>query len=208
VTNGPAPRLVIFDMDDVLCRYDLDTRLAVLSGASGRSPKEVRAALWDSGFEDHSDAGGFPDGASYLAAFSQKLGADVGRAQWIAARRAAMTVDHALLDLVRTIGRRAKLALFTNNGPLLKDTLAEIMPVFSEVFGAELYCSCEFAAKKPDPVTYLRLLERLGFKPGEAYFIDDKPANVEGALAAGLLAHHYTSRAAFEREARDLGLLP
>ena len=33
------PRLVIFDMDDVLCHYDLGRRLRALSQISGKTPR-------------------------------------------------------------------------------------------------------------------------------------------------------------------------
>ena len=55
------PRLVIFDMDDVLCHYDLGRRLRALSQISGKTPRDIRAAIWDSGFEDDADSGGYPD---------------------------------------------------------------------------------------------------------------------------------------------------
>jgi putative hydrolase of the HAD superfamily len=54
------PRLVIFDMDDVLCHYDLGRRLRALSQISGKTPRDIRAAIWDSGFEDDADSGAIP----------------------------------------------------------------------------------------------------------------------------------------------------
>ena len=64
------PRLVIFDMDDVLCHYDLGRRLRALSQISGKTPRDIRAAIWDSGFEDDADSGGYPDADTYLVDFS------------------------------------------------------------------------------------------------------------------------------------------
>ena len=101
-----APRLVIFDMDDVLCRYDLGRRLRALSRLSGRTPRDIRTAIWDSGFEDDADSGGYPDVQHYLAEFGQRLGCDISLEQWIAARREAMVPDAAVLELARRkIGR-------------------------------------------------------------------------------------------------------
>ena len=51
------PGLVIFDMDDVLCRYELGRRLRALGAIANKNPRDIRAAIWDSGFEDESDAG-------------------------------------------------------------------------------------------------------------------------------------------------------
>jgi FMN phosphatase YigB (HAD superfamily) len=95
-----VPDLVIFDMDDVLCRYDLGKRLRVLSRFSGRSPRDIRAAIWDSGFEDDSDAGCIgedfycccelkarkPDPAAYLRLL-ERLKVDAGRCLFIDDKR-------------------------------------------------------------------------------------------------------------------------
>jgi hypothetical protein len=41
-------RAVVFDMDDVLCRYRIERRLALLSKWSGRSAEAIFAAIWGS----------------------------------------------------------------------------------------------------------------------------------------------------------------
>jgi putative hydrolase of the HAD superfamily len=68
-----AIQIAIFDLDDVLCRYDLGRRLRVLSQISGKMPRDIRAALWDSGFEDAADAGHYPTPQDYLAEFGRWL---------------------------------------------------------------------------------------------------------------------------------------
>jgi putative hydrolase of the HAD superfamily len=200
------PRLVIFDMDDVLCRYDLARRLEVLSEISGKMPSDIRAAIWDSGFEDESDAGAYPTSAEYLAGFAERLGYSISRQEWVKARRAAMTPNSQVLKLAADIRSRARIVLHTNNGPLLKEALPEIFPEAAKVFGDERYCSYEFGAKKPDALSYTRLLDRLGVAPQDSWFIDDKPANVEGARMVGLKAHHFAGHDGLARAARRLGL--
>jgi glucose-1-phosphatase len=200
------PRLVIFDMDDVLCRYDLGRRLRALSAVSGKSPRDIRAAIWDSGFEDESDAGRYPESEIYLAEFASRLGHALSKPQWIAARRISMTPDIDVLNFAARCTGTGKIALFTNNGPLLKESLPEIFPEASRLFGSDCYCSYEFGAKKPDPEVYRRLLDRLGTGPEQSWFIDDKKSNVEGARVAGLEAHRFVNYAALAKRAGELGL--
>ena len=45
--------------------------------------------------------------------------------------------------------------------------------------------------RKPDVATYEWVVADAGIPPAETLFIDDNPANVEGARAAGLRAHHH-----------------
>lgn len=199
--------IAIFDLDDVLCRYDLGARLRALSRISGKTPRDIRAALWDSGFEDAADAGRYQSSEEYLAEFGRRLGHQISRAQWIEARRAAIVPWPDMLALARRIAAHKRVALFTNNGPSMKDGLAEIFPEAAEIFGADCYFSFEFSTKKPDPESYRRLMQRLGIAAGDAWFTDDKKSNVEGARIAGLVAYHFVSLDALHREALKLHLI-
>jgi putative hydrolase of the HAD superfamily len=199
-----APKVVIFDMDDVLCHYDLGRRLKALSEITGKEPRDIRAALWDSGFEDEADAGSFTDPDDYLWQFSVKLGYPVTRSEWIKARRESMLPSEEVLELARKISGNTRVVIYSDNGPLVKESLEELFPEAAAIF-TERYCSFEFGAKKPEPESFAKLLEKLGVSAREAWFIDDKKSNVKGALMAGLNAHHYRTFDALANDARELG---
>jgi glucose-1-phosphatase len=198
------PRLVIFDMDDVLCHYDLGRRLRALSQRSGKTPRDIRAAIWDSGFEEDADSGGYPDADVYLSEFSQRIGYPISKAEWIAARRESMIPSADVLALAKTIGRVSRIAIYTNNGPIVKNALDDLFPEAAAVFN-ERYCSYEFGTKKPDPDSFTRLLATLKVAPADTWFIDDKRSNVQGARIAGLRGHHFRSYDLLLNEARELG---
>lgn len=198
------PSTVIFDMDDVLCRYDLGKRLRVLSRLSGRTPRDIRAAIWDSGFEDDADAGGFPDPDHYLNEFSRRIGCDLTRAEWVEARKSAMSAWPDMLELARRIGEQARLAIYTNNGPLAKAELHALFPEAAVLFN-ERYFSFEFATKKPDPASFKRLTQHMGVDPAACFFIDDKRSNVVGARMAGLRGHHFRDRDRLLPELIEIG---
>ena len=198
------PGIVIFDMDDVLCHYDLGKRLRALSRLSGKTPRDIRAAVWDSGFEGDADAGGFPDAGDYLAQFGKRIGYALSREDWVAARRCAMTPIPEVLELARLIGQQARIALYTNNGPLTKATITELFPEVAEIFEKRFF-SFEFATKKPDPASFLRMTARIPAEPSECWFIDDKRSNVQGARMAGLRGHHFRSFEKLRDEAIALG---
>jgi glucose-1-phosphatase len=200
----PRPALVIFDMDEVLCHYDLGKRLRRLAAIAGVTARDVRAALWDSGFEGESDAGGFPDSRDYLASFSKSLGYQISVADWVAARRDAMAANEEVLDIARAIGEQAPLAVYTNNGPLVKENFNTLLPEAQGIFQWH-FCSYEFGTKKPDPESFTRLLKVMKRDPKECWFVDDKKSNVEGARIAGLAAHHFQSADKLRNEARNMG---
>jgi glucose-1-phosphatase len=198
------PRLVIFDMDDVLCHYDLGRRLRALSQISGKTPRDIRAAIWDSGFEEDADSGGYPDADVYLTEFSQRIGHAISRAEWIAARRESMIPSRDVLTLAKSIGLVSRIAIYTNNGPIVKNSLDDLFPEAAAIF-SERFCSYEFGTKKPDPDSFTRLLATLKVVPADTWFIDDKRSNVQGARIAGLQAHHFRSYDQLLHEAKILG---
>ena len=63
----------------------------------------------------------------------------------------------------------------------------------------------DIISKKPDPVSYTRLMERMGLDPQHCWFIDDKKSNVTGARLAGLAGHHFVSHAQLLPEVRAMG---
>ena len=198
------PEAVIFDMDDVLCRYDLGRRLRALARITGMMPRDIRAAIWDSGFEDAADSGGYTDPDHYLVEFRKHIGCDLSREQWIEARREAMQPWPDMLALAEKIGKQARIAIFSNNGPLTKASLSEMFPEVTRIF-PEHYHSFEFGTKKPNPASYTKLLARMGLDPQACWFIDDKRSNVTGAKLAGLGAHHFRSIEQLVPELRGLG---
>ena len=198
------PRLVIFDMDDVLCHYDLGRRLRALSQISGKTPRDIRAAIWDSGFEDDADSGGYPDANVYLAEFSYRIGHPITRQNWIAARRESMIPSGEVLALAEAIGKVSRLAIYTNNGPIVKSSLDELFPEAAAIF-KERYCSYEFGTKKPDPNSFTKLLTTIKISPADTWFIDDKRSNVQGAKLAGLKAHHFRSYEALAKDVKSMG---
>ena len=198
------PELVIFDMDDVLCHYDLGRRLRALARLADVTARDVRAAVWDSGFEDLADQGGYMEIENYLHEFSTRLGRHISLDQWIEARRIAMVPSEDVLDLAKKLGEQTSLAIYTNNGPVVKNHLEKLFPEAAEIFKLR-FCSYEFGTKKPDPNSFTKLMQALDQKPELCWFIDDKKSNVEGAKIAGLRAHHFTSFEALANEAKNQG---
>ena len=62
-----------------------------------------------------------------------------------------------------------------------------------------LVLSCEHKLLKPEGEIYELALASAGAKPDEALFIDDNPANVEGALRAGLSSFRFEGVEDFQR---------
>ncbi len=185
-----AIEIVVFDMDEVLCRYRIERRLALLASWCGQSPDAIHAAIWRSGFEDEAERGAWTADA-YLREFGDRLGYPLSAAEWVAARRAAMEPDDAVLSVARRVSAGRPVAMFTNNPLLLKRHIGEVFPAVPEIFGARAVFSAELGRSKPDPEAFQRLAQRLDVPPGAVLFFDDDAGYVAGARRAGLEAYRF-----------------
>ena len=72
-----------------------------------------------------------------------------------------------------------------------KDT-KEILDTFVPLMDGGIF-SCEVELIKPDPAIYRTFVEKFGLRPEECLFVDDIPANVEGARSIGMRAEVFTT---------------
>jgi 2-haloacid dehalogenase len=68
--------------------------------------------------------------------------------------------------------------------------------------------SGEERVAKPDGRIFAILLERYGLVAADTVFIDDSPANITAARAAGLVTIHYESPGRLRERLVQVGLLP
>jgi FMN phosphatase YigB (HAD superfamily) len=66
---------------------------------------------------------------------------------------------------------------------------------------APTFVSCKTGVRKPDPEAYAGAARALGVPPAECLFVDDREANVRGALATGMPALRFTGDVAALRAA-------
>ena len=196
---------ILFDMNDVLYRYDRGRRVARLAAFCGLTEAEVEAAIWGSGYEDSGD-GGQMDADAYLAGFGERLGVALSEDAWAEALRLAVTPMPETLALAAAVAARVKVGVLTNNNLLVKRAVDSVFPALRPIFGANVFVSAEFRARKPEAAAYLGSLARLGAAAGRTLFVDDSARNVEGAERAGLIGHLFREPAALAAALEDLGL--
>ncbi|MFN7175396.1 MAG: HAD family hydrolase [Thermaurantiacus sp.] len=72
----------------------------------------------------------------------------------------------------------------------------------------DVIVSGEEKMMKPDPAIWALAERRFGLQPSEIFFIDDNPANIAGARAAGWHAHRFLGADAARAALVLAGLLP
>lgn len=177
-------------MDDVLCAYHVDIRIAALAEITGKATNSIRASIWETDFLEQSDRGAY-SAQVYLEEFGRRLDYPLSRAEWIMARKVAMAPFHDVLGLVGRVKKRLPVALLTNNDHLLGDVLADVFPELIPLFGDAIFVSARIGAAKPDAVCFVHCCTALKVSTTETFFTDDLVENVAGARQAGLIAHHF-----------------
>lgn len=121
------------------------------------------------------------------------------------------TVPHAIpgmLEIVRELDA-AGVPLFAITN-FSGEFWREWVPQHAELFDRfrDVVVSGDEKLVKPDPAIYALALKRFGLSGPDAVFVDDSPANVAGANAAGIHGVLFTSAEDFRAELVRLGMLP
>lgn len=190
------PRVFLFDLGGVMCRFHRERRLEVLGAACGLPARRVEAELYSSGLIAAWDLGRGSAG-DVEREIRRRLGF-AGTAEelsriWCGAFEPDPEVL-AAADLVRD----RPTALFTDNDALLRAGLPERLPEVNDRFDV-LAFSCALGAVKPAGEAFAGALGLLGAVPGEAFFVDDREANVRAARELGLTAVLFEGGAALRR---------
>jgi HAD superfamily hydrolase (TIGR01509 family) len=208
--------VVVLDLGGVVCNYVPDQRLRALADLTGLRTAAIDEALFASGLDEAAELGELSLDEAYdavatalglrpagddedddedddaVAAHGLGPARDELRRAW--AR--AFVPDADLLALVRPVRRTT--ALFTNNGPLIEDCLANELSAVTTAFDL-LVVSWRLGVTKPHPEAYTRAAAALGTEPDAILFVDDTPACVAAAVDAGWDAHPYRGTNALAR---------
>ena len=199
-------RSIVFDMGNVLIRFDRDyfiDRLGVSPEDKSLLMREVFQSLeWA-----RMDRGSLTDeeaGESVCSRLPVRL--------HDAAKKLVSMWDRPILpipgmeELIRELKQRGYGIYLLSNASLRQHAY------WPRIGASRFFDGCLISADekvvKPQPEIYRLLLERFGLCPEECFFIDDVPANVEGALFCGLHgAVFHGSTAQLRQALRSAGIL-
>lgn len=191
-------RVVLFDLGGVVCRFEPERRLAALAAAAPLPPDEIRARIWDSGFDEACDRGSCTAREAYQRV-TELIGLRMSYDDFRAAWSLAFEPDPDVLAVVDALRPRLRTGLLTDNGPVLLDAMPALFPEICRRFDPLLF-SCELGALKPSRGLFDAALARLGEPKDAVLLVDDSPRVVEGACVYGLAAVRFTGAAALPRE--------
>lgn len=202
----PQLSLLLLDFDGVLVSYDRSVRFARLAQIAGCTAARVEAALFGSGLESAYDSGEL-ESEAYLQQLSQALEAPIDAAAWLDARVAACVANTPVLTLVERLSAHLPIAVLTNNGVLMAEAIARIVPSLFPALEGRVLCSGALGARKPMAQAYLSALAQLQTSAEATLFVDDLFVNVRGARACALHAETVQGAGSLRRVLKRYRLL-
>ncbi len=197
-------KAIIFDFGRVVGFFDHRLTANRLAPFTDLSPDSLHALLFASEFEDAYESGRITTEAFIGQAIEQ------GRLRCTRARMACAWADifapnWSVMEMVPRLRGRYRLLLGSNTNEL---HTMQFSRQFAETFAHfdHLVYSFEIGIRKPAAGFFEHCLRLAGSTPEESVFIDDMPANVEGAKKCGLHGIHYVRTEQLCSELHTLGV--
>ncbi|RDD71442.1 HAD family hydrolase [Paracoccus versutus] len=197
---------VIFDLGGVL--IDWDPALAFADVFTSRAEAEAWMARIDfPGWNRMQDGG-----RSFAEGLAAARAAHGDEARHLAGYLAAfpVTIEKTVLGswaiAEALLARGVPLYALTNWSAETWPHALELHPRLGGLF-ADILVSGQVGALKPEPAIFRMLMDRNGLRPEDCIFIDDSPANVEGAHALGIDAIRFTSAEALGEDLARRGVV-
>jgi putative hydrolase of the HAD superfamily len=186
--------LYFFDLDKTLYAYDFRHRLPELSRLSGASQYRIAKSWWAGGYEERAESGEWPTVDEYLDEFALVTGGRrLSLDEWSSARALAMTRIDGSVDALRRASALGTASLLSNNPAPLAAALPALAPDVVQILGPNILVSFMLGARKPGAEAFERAMAHYGARPENTFLADDSAANVAGARALGITAHHFVS---------------
>ncbi|WP_448809416.1 HAD-IA family hydrolase [Agromyces bauzanensis] len=198
-----SPRVVVFDYGEVISHAPTEADRARLVERAGVTGEPFWTAYWA-----HRE--GLDQGTVSIAEYWARVGREVGahwsqvdvHELWAIDHRSWLSVNADTLGVLHAlVAGGTRIALLSNAGADFTGWLrhGSFSPLFERVF-----VSGELGLVKPHAAIYRHVIDELGITPAEFVFVDNKPENAEGAVAAGGAGHVFTDAATLESWLRGL----
>jgi putative hydrolase of the HAD superfamily len=183
------PLALLFDLGGVIIDIDIDFDrvLRAWQPVSRLSCDAMKRAFqFDAHYERHER--GEITGGQYFAHLAAALGLEAGHAQ-IAAGWNAVFVGEILetTKLVQSLRAVVPCHALTNTNATHQAGYCNLFPGLQGSF-ERIFAPHEIGFRKPEQRAFAHVAQAIGVAPASILFFDDSPANIEGALAAGLQA--------------------
>jgi putative hydrolase of the HAD superfamily len=181
-------KAVFFDLGGVILRTEFQAPRQHLAERLGMEYEDLVKLVFDSPSSLRSSRGEISD-VEHWTEVVKRLKRPAAEMQAIRDEFfAGDVVDREIVEYLRSLRPRYFVGLISNSWPDLRDYIAR--QGFNDAFD-HMVISGEVGVMKPEARIYQIALEQAGVKPGEAVFVDDMHANIEGCEKVGMRGIHF-----------------
>jgi HAD superfamily hydrolase (TIGR01509 family) len=199
-----VPELITFDLGNVLTMVDERPAARELARLSGATEDRAFRVCFSPDTKRVLETGKVSF-AEFAAAAMKELGLEIPLARFVEIFESSLTPNEPIFGLVDRIASRYRIALCSNTSEPHWLLERRRLP-FGKSFDPAVL-SYRVGAMKPDRRIYDALSAMSSVPHGSIVFIDDVPANVEGARATGINAILFTSVAQLEADLAAAGVV-
>ena len=196
--------LVAFDLGNVLCTVDETTASKKLSELSDKPWEDVHEIVFSPIRKLQFESGEISFDEHAVQAISN-LGIDMPLNEFTDLYDSVLIPSESMFPLIERIADTYRLALVSNTSEPHWKSAERFLPFSSSL--DPIIVSYEVGVMKPEPAFYDALLERSGVPTANILFVDDLVANIEGAEAAGMIGHQFSSKRNLEIALAELGII-
>jgi len=173
-------KCILFDLGGVLVEFSDEEYIRYLSSMSHKDIKKGRKRLefwWRRLYL----------GMIKVSFFEQNIakifGIEKEQVRWIEFYEQRVKLDKKMVALAKKLRKNYKIAFLSDIDFSHYDISLRILDL--KWFDYH-FASCYIKLRKPDPEVYRYVLKKIGLKPGEVIFIDNRLDNVLGARSIGI----------------------
>lgn len=177
---------MLFDIGNVLLKFDFDRAAAAMARHSKARPEVIRAELdaWQ-----HRHETGAVTSEEFGTAVRSIIGYEGPETLFRQQFCDIFTPNEPMWDFARRLFGKVPVYLFSNISCWHETWIFEQYPEFARFDGG--FYSWRIKAMKPDPAFYRAARETLPFPPEQIAYLDDMPLNVAGGHSAAFQAIQY-----------------
>ena len=187
-----AIKYLYFDLGKVLLDFDHEIGCQQIAAISDCSAETAHSVLFDSGLENSFETG-LLDADQFHEQFCQASGGAPNKGDFLTACSDIFSLNTSMMPLVGQLAAVGfPMGILSNTCSAHWEHVFNKYSFLSNNF-RDFIVSYESKSMKPDPKIYSDAIELANHPANEIFFIDDKPENVAGAIAAGMDAVLYTT---------------
>ncbi len=176
---------ILFDLGNVVVEVDFRRTFRRWADSSG-VPLSLIHERWseDDAYRAHETGSLGFDG--YVEAMTERLGVTMSRGDWENGWNDVFVGPYpGVQKALAALSGRVPLYAFTNTNPTHEAEWRARYP-HALVHFQDIFVSSRMGMRKPDQVAFEWVVEAMDTAPERILFLDDHPANVDGARRAGL----------------------